>query len=108
MLYSLIYSFIVRVTDRLAWKLLVALLVGTSTVTLGTLFVPQLIAVTPIATKAVVYCRVALASTLGLLAVDVSKRAVTVDTTKPDKIFSYYMHIWNIFYACYFLLPLVR
>ena len=92
----------------MAWKLLVVLLVGTSTATLGTLFVPQLMAVTPVATTAVVACRVALAATLGLLAMDVAKRAVVVDTTKPDKIFSYYMHIWNIFYACYFLLPLVR
>ena len=65
-------------------------------------------AITPVATRAVAACRVALAATLGYLATDVMKRAETVDTTKPDRIFSYYMHIWNIFYACYFLLPLVR
>ena len=65
-------------------------------------------AVTPMATRTVTACRISLATALSLLALDVTKRAQIVDIKKPDNIFSYYMHIWNIFYACYFLLPLVR
>jgi hypothetical protein len=33
---------------------------------------------------------------------------VRVETDSPDKVFAYYMHIWNIFYACYLLLPCLR
>ena len=93
---------------RIAWQLLVVLLTGTAAGTVSTLFVPNLIAITPLATRTVVACRVSLAAALSLLAVDVRRRAQTVDITKPDRVFSYYMHIWNIFYACYFLLPLMR
>ena len=39
---------------------------------------------------------------------DVKQRAVAVDTNQPTEIFKYYMHIWNVFYGCYLLLPLVR
>ena len=92
----------------MSWQLLVVLLLGTSAGILGTLFVPALRALTPVATRTVVTCRAALAACLSLLAVDVTARAQTVDTAQPDRIFSYYMYIWNIFYACYFLLPLVR
>lgn len=88
--------------------MLVALLTGTAASILGTLFIPQLIAVTPAVTKTVITCRLALATILSLFAIDVTKRAEKVDISKPDKIFSYYMHVWNIFYASYFLLPLVR
>ena len=93
---------------RTAWQLLVALLTGTAACTISTLFVPQLIAVTPEATRTVVACRISLAAALSLLAIDIKKKAQFVDINKPDNIFSYYMHIWNVFYACYFLLPLVR
>ena len=93
---------------RTAWQLLVVLLTGTAACTISTLFVPQLMAVTPEATRIVVACRVSLAAALSLLATDVTKKAQFVDINKPDNIFSYYMHIWNVFYACYFLLPLVR
>ena len=94
--------------DRAAWQLLVGLLLSTAASIVGTLFIPQLKAVTPAITKTVLTCRILLASILSLFAFDVTKRAEKVDISKPDRIFSYYMHVWNIFYASYFLLPLVR
>jgi len=35
-------------------------------------------------------------------------RARTVDSTAPADVFAYYMHVWNVFYGCYLLLPLTR
>lgn len=52
--------------------------------------------------------RVALAVVLSRLAGDVQRRAELVETERPDEVFAYYMHIWNIFYACYLMLPLLR
>lgn len=52
--------------------------------------------------------RVAVALVLSLMADDVRTRALKVDTAQPDAVFKYYMYIWNIFYSCYFLLPLLR
>lgn len=52
--------------------------------------------------------RVTVALVLSLMADDVRNRALKVDTAQPDAVFKYYMYIWNIFYSCYFLLPLLR
>jgi len=52
--------------------------------------------------------RVAVAMVLSLMADDVRSKALKVDTAQPDAVFKYYMYIWNIFYSCYFLLPLLR
>lgn len=59
-------------------------------------------------TTATQYTRVALAVILWVLAGDVRDRALQVEAEKPDKVFAYYMHIWNIFYASYLMLPLLR
>ena len=58
--------------------------------------------------KASQVSRIALSAILALFAVDVRSRALTVEAEQPDKVFSYYMHIWNIFYACYLLLPMAK
>jgi hypothetical protein len=52
--------------------------------------------------------RLAVAAVLALMARDVKVRALRVEAEDPDKVFAYYMHIWNIFYACYMLLPALR
>lgn len=52
--------------------------------------------------------RLFIGSVLAVLAVDVRKRAVKVDVTKPQMIFDYYMYIWSIFYGCYLLLPFAK
>ncbi len=45
---------------------------------------------------------------LGHLAGDVRSKALKVVATEPESVFTYYMYIWNIFYACYALLPLLK
>lgn len=52
--------------------------------------------------------RLAVAMVLSLLADTVRNKALKVDTAQPKEVFKYYMFIWNIFYSCYFLLPLLR
>jgi Zn-dependent protease len=52
--------------------------------------------------------RVGVAAALAWMAGDVRENALMVEAEKPDKVFAYYMHVWNIFYACYFLLPALR
>ena len=39
---------------------------------------------------------------------DVTTQAKKVDADDPDAVFQYYMRIWNIFYACYLIIPLTR
>jgi len=36
----------------------------------------------------------------------VKAEAENVDAKEPEEVFDYYMFIWNIFYACYVILPL--
>jgi len=45
---------------------------------------------------------------LSLMAYDVQGRARKVDVTLPSAIFDFYLHIWNIFYFCYALLPFLK
>lgn len=45
---------------------------------------------------------------LSFMADDVRRRALQVDSQDSKKVFEYYMYIWNIFYSCYVLLPLLR
>ena len=43
-----------------------------------------------------------------MMTYDVRSRAKKIEAENPDKVFSYYMHIWNIFYLCYLVLPLMH
>lgn len=43
-----------------------------------------------------------------MMTYDVRSRAKKIEAENPDKVFSYYMHIWNIFYLCYLILPLMH
>lgn len=43
-----------------------------------------------------------------IMTYDVRSRAKKIEAENPDKVFSYYMHIWNIFYLCYLILPLMH
>lgn len=43
-----------------------------------------------------------------MMTYDVRSRAKKIEADNPDKVFSYYMHIWNIFYLCYLVLPLMH
>lgn len=42
------------------------------------------------------------------LAYDVLRRSKKVDPNDSHAVFDYYMSTWNVFYACYLLLPLLR
>jgi hypothetical protein len=52
--------------------------------------------------------RLALAGLMAYMAWDVREKATEVDPSKPKKVFEFYMYIWNIFYACYVVLPALR
>jgi len=86
----------------LSWKLLFVLLSGTS---LG--FICKFLQSYSISSNNVKLCRMICSLSLILFASDVKIRAKQVDPKESKSIFQYYMHIWNIFYLCYFLLPLV-
>jgi len=43
-----------------------------------------------------------------MMTIDVRNRAKKIEAENPDKVFTYYMHIWNIFYLCYLILPLMH
>lgn len=45
---------------------------------------------------------------LATMALDVLMRAGKVDSEDSNAVYSYYMHVWKIFYACYLLLPALR
>lgn len=52
-------------------------------------------------------CRGLFSVFMGAFAFDMRKNALNVDTEKPHAIYDFYMYVWNIFYACYLILPLV-
>lgn len=45
---------------------------------------------------------------LALMAFDIRQRAIQVEADRSDEVFNFYMHIWNVFYRCYLLLPLIK
>jgi len=49
--------------------------------------------------------RTAIGGVLIALAVDLIRRYQIVDKKNPESIFDCYMWVWNVFYACYALLP---
>ena len=49
--------------------------------------------------------RAGMAALLGWIAWDVRELALQVNPEDPKGVFAYYMHVWNIFYICYLLLP---
>lgn len=106
-----IMSFSVKVGPErmflISWQILFWLLCLTSGGLLSTILSPAagvsgvLESVTPL-----MIGRVAIASILFSFGMDVYKRAIEVDAKEPKKVFSFYMYVWNIFYACYLVLPL--
>ena len=65
-------------------------------------------AIIPVTTMTSRIAHTAVSTVLVGMAWDVQHRAQSVDPEHPKQVFAYYMHIWNIFYACYILLPLLR
>lgn len=45
---------------------------------------------------------------LALMALDIRQKAIQVEADRSDEVFNFYMHIWNVFYGCYLLLPLIK
>lgn len=85
---------------RTAWLILVALLSAASAASLGSI---------PWRAGAGLGLSTGLLSAaLGILAVDVRRRALLVESESSEEAFSYYMYVWNVFFACYFLLPLAK
>ena len=91
--------------NSFAWSLLAVLLSSSSLLAVYTLRLP-LIAGSSLQTAS----KAVLAICLSLLAFDVRRRALEVESKKSEgaKVFSYYMYVWNIFYGCYLLLPLAK
>mmetsp|Transcript_27392 Transcript_27392/g.60655 ORF Transcript_27392/g.60655 Transcript_27392/m.60655 type:complete len:390 (-) Transcript_27392:586-1755(-) len=84
---------------RIAWGILFGLLSAASFATLAT----TLTASTP--TR---LARTVLSAVLGGFAFDVRSNAIKVEAENPDKVFKFYMRVWNIFYGSYLLLPFYR
>ena len=87
---------------RFAWKLLFGLLTCSSTACIyllgkdyGAIGVGRRLG------------RLGLGGILAAIALDAKRRAVTIRGSDSKKIFDYYMYTWNVFYACYALLPLL-
>lgn len=83
-----------------ASRLLVALLTGTAAASVVSALQPSLL-------RGVLAARLVVATLLLGLAGDVQRRARLVDPDQPSQVFNNYMHLWQVFYACYALLPLV-
>ena len=61
------------------------------------------------ATTAVLACTRTLVATLAVMgAISINKEAVGVNPKDRDQVYSFYMHMWKIFYLCYAILPLAR
>ena len=90
---------------QVSWKLLAVLLLGTATAGLGTV-ATGLAAGTM--SRSIGLTRTLAASGLMALSYDVATRARRVNPQRPDDVFAYYMRVWNVFYACYCLLPLAK
>jgi homogentisate phytyltransferase/homogentisate geranylgeranyltransferase len=87
----------------LSWISLFVLLLGTSTLNVAQLFLcRKVVDNVSILSRSFV--------SVGLLscAADVKRRAKHVNSTVPSQVYDYYLHIWNIFYFCYLLLPFVK
>ena len=52
--------------------------------------------------------RLVTAACAGVAAVSVRQQSQAVDPDDPAQVYSYYMHMWKIFYLCYLVLPLAR
>ena len=92
---------------KIAQGLLTALLAG-SAVAAFAAAAAAAAATAPPALSGIVACRTVLGVAMALLAVTVRGRALAVNAAQPKEVFSHYMHVWNVFYGCYLLLPLVR
>jgi hypothetical protein len=55
-----------------------------------------------------VMSRLLVSFVLAIFGYDVGVRALTVEAEDSTMVFDYYMHVWKIFYACYFVLPFLR
>lgn len=52
--------------------------------------------------------RIFVSSVLASAALEVVAREGKTNTEDPKSLFAFYMHVWNIFYACYAMLPLLQ
>ena len=97
--YLLILHLVVCVS--LSWRLLFGLLISSSAACLASLLAQPVDHVRAL-------CRIALSGGLLASAVDIWRTAGSVDASRPGEVYKYYIHVWDIFYICYFLLPLLR
>ncbi len=91
-----------------AWQLLFSLL-SLSAVACSASVVPSILQLGfSRATVGNTVSRLACSVVLFALSKDVRKRASVVKPEDSDSVFKYYMQMWNIFYACYIILPFLR
>ena len=86
---------------KCSWTSLFVLLSGSSVLNFVSILFSQISVFSSLSRSAV---------SLGLLffAIDIKNRAETVDSSISSQVYKYYLHVWNIFYLCYLLLPFVK
>ena len=87
---------------KLSWTLLLGLLWGSSLVS-----VAGFTALSPSLNTPKRVSRALFSILLAVFGFDVQKRARVVVPSDSKIVFEFYMYVWNIFYACYLILPLI-
>ena len=103
-IFSIYLSYLIHSLNcRFAWSTLFTLLASSSLASLFGMKVASL--ASSYASK---IAKLTISVSLALMAFDIRQRAIQVEADRSDEVFSFYMHIWNVFYRCYILLPLVK
>lgn len=91
-----------------AWQLLFSLLSIGSIACFSAFLTPFMAGQSMAGRTGALLSRLVAGMVLGFLGKDVRKRASVVKPEDSASVFKYYMHLWNIFYACYAILPFLR
>jgi homogentisate phytyltransferase/homogentisate geranylgeranyltransferase len=91
-----------------AWQLLFSLLSIGSMACFSAFLTPILAGQSMVGRTSTMVSRLVAGALLGFLGKDVRKRARVVKAEDSESVFKYYMHLWNVFYACYVIMPFLR
>ena len=91
-----------------AWQLLFSLLSIGSIACFSAFLTPILAGQSLVGRTGTMASRLVAGALLGFLGKDVRKRASVVKAEDSESVFKYYMHLWNVFYACYVIMPFLR
>lgn len=100
---SVVFQQVLYVMHRFAWSMLFTLLASSS---LASLLGVKLVSFSKgYASKG---AKIIISIALAVMALDIRQKAIQVEADRSEEVFNFYMHIWNVFYGCYFLLPLTK